>query len=165
MNLQVFTLIEPLDVVAIGVSRGMEVKLFHHALWNNIGTLLPSMIIEQTFPRTIHQEWKMFSRCSSLVLIPLKALLKTSISPSSTSCIISSWFSSYSSIKYTSFSSSISFSLTASNSTKVVIFLFGQSEAMWPSLWYLKHLLVFIGLGLGLFCGTRLFSRAWVFMG
>ena len=113
--------------------------------------LPPLMINKHTLPWTVYREWKMFSYCSSLVLRQVKVLLMTNISPSSASSTISLESSSCSSIKQTSFSSSISSSLTASYLAKVITFLFGQSVAMWPSRWHLKHPLVLMGLGLGCF--------------
>ena len=124
------------------------------------------MINEHAFPWTMHLEWNMFSFCSFLAPSwPPKTLLKTTISPSSASFSTSSWFSSWSSTTSSSFSSLISVSFTASYSAKVIAFLFGQSAAMCPSPWHLKHFLVFKGLGLGVFYGGRLFCGAGVLYG
>ena len=47
----------------------------------------------------------------------------------------------------------------------MITFLFGQSEAKCPNPWHLKHLLVIIGLGLGLVGGGWTFCRARVLCG
>ena len=41
----------------------------------------------------------------------------------------------------------------------------GQSEAIWPNPWHLKHLLGLIGLGLGLVGGVRAFCEIGVLCG
>jgi len=126
--------------------------------------LPPSIMREHTLPWIVHLVWNMFSLYSSKSPFwLLKGLFNTSNSPSSAS----STTSSCSSMNYTSFSSSSSTSLHASHLAKEVILLLGHYEAMRPSPWHLKHLLLFVGgelaslegvsslEGLGTFVGWR----------
>ena len=107
-----------------------------------------SMIREHTLPPMVHLEWKMDSLCSrsSREARPLKALRMTKSSPSFGPSSTSSRNSFGSCSSPSSFSPS-SPSKEAWNSTKVTILLFGHSEAMCPSPWDRKHLLLSSDLG------------------
>jgi len=102
----------------------------------------PSIIKEHTFPWTVHRVWNMFSLCSSLTPFwLLKTLLKTKSYPWEASSMTSSCVSSHSSSLLSLSSSSWKTSFKADNSDQVIAFWFGQSRAMCPSPWHLKHLL------------------------
>jgi len=118
------------------------------------------MINEQIFSWIVHLLWKMFSLCSSLVLLLiLRALLVTNISPLLGSASTSS--PCCSSIKQISLSSSTSFSWKARYLAKVMTFRLGQSEPICPKPWHLKHLLWVAGLGGGLFYRVAVFRAIW----
>jgi len=83
----------------------------------------------------------------------------TNISPSSGS--VSTSFPSFFFIKHISLSSSTSSSWEAWYSTRVMTLLLGQSEAMCPRPWHLKHLLGVAMFGGGLFCRVGILGAIW----
>ena len=72
LNLQAFTLVEPLDVVRLRMCHSLEIELLHDAKLSCARTTLTINDQGAQFALDVHLEWKMFSLCSSLA--PLRPL-------------------------------------------------------------------------------------------
>ena len=104
-----------------------------------LAQLLPSIINEHTFPWSIQQEGKMFSRCSSLLLSDSLRLFKELTSR--LHLLLLPPLLRHPLILTSSFDScfsSMSSSWMASHSIRVITLPLGHEVAIWPSPWLLN---------------------------